>query len=453
MSETLRAVDLTQGSVWKKLIRFVLPILASSFLQIAFFSVDAIIVGRFAGKEALAAIDAVIQVIWAPLGIFFGFATGITIVVSQLYGAKKMKDLYEAIETGMTISILVGLVCSILFFLSSTFAVDALNVPSNISSMSLIYLQICFAGMVFETVYNMSAGILKALGDSKTPFFALVIAGLMNTILDVIFVAYFKMGVAGAAIATVLSLLTASLITAGIVWKSYRPRFRIHKEKVRHMTKVGLPIAIQASVFPVSNLIIRTYLNQVGSLGISAYALFGSMDAIFWSVTESMGSAVSTFVAQNYGSGFHERAKKGIRGGLIIMSSIIIPASVLVYFFSGVIGKLFLMPNDYAVLPIAERIAHIQAPFYLMFGIAELYSSAIKGTGETMKPMIVSVLFMAVSRLVYLWFFIGDVNDLYEIIFLYPMSWTLTGAAFLLYYLMVKDRIFHKEIKSLEVRG
>lgn len=135
------------------------------------------------------------------------------------------------------------------------------------------------------------------------------------------------------------------------------------------------------------------------------------------------------------------------------MSSIIIPASVLVYFFSGVIGKLFLMPNDYAVLPIAERIAHIQAPFYLMFGIAELYSSAIKGTGETMKPMIVSVLFMAVSRLVYLWFFIGDVNDLYEIIFLYPMSWTLTGAAFLLYYLMVKDRIFHKEIKSLEVRG
>lgn len=453
MSETVRAVDLTQGSVWKKLIRFLLPILASSFLQIAFFSVDAIIVGRFAGKDALAAIDAVIQVIWAPLGIFFGFATGITIVVSQLYGAKKIRDLYEAIETGMTVSIVVGLICSVVFFLASGFAVKVLNVPDNISSMSLIYLQICFAGMVFETVYNMSAGILRALGDSKSPFFALVVAGLMNTILDVAFVAYFKLGVTGAAIATVLSLFTSCAITTSIVWKSYRPRLRIHREKIRYMTKVGLPIAIQASVFPVSNLIVRTYLNQVGSLGISAYALFGSMDAIFWSVTESMGSAVSTFVAQNYGSGFRVRAKQGIRGGLIIMSSIIVPASVLIYFFTGEIGKLFLMPNDYAVLPIAERIAHMQAPFYLMFGIAELYSSAIKGTGETLKPMVVSVLFMAVSRLVYLWFFIGDVKDLYDIIFLYPMSWTLTGAAFLIYYLIVKDKIFARGMKPLEMRG
>lgn len=453
MSETLRAVDLTQGSVWKKLIRFLLPILASSFLQIAFFSVDAIIVGRFAGKEALAAIDAVIQVIWAPLGIFFGFATGITIVVSQLYGAKKIKELYEAIETGMTASVVVGLSCSLSFFLSSGFAVRVLNVPDNIASMSLIYLQICFAGMVFETVYNMSSGILRALGDSKTPFFALVVAGLMNTILDIIFVAYFKMGVMGAAVATVLSLFTACFFTTGVVWRAYRPRFRIHKDKLKHMTKVGLPIAVQASVFPVSNLIVRTYLNQVGSLGISAYALFGSMDAIFWSVTESMGSAVSTFVAQNFGSGFFERAKKGIRGGLIIMSAIIVPASVIIYFFTGVIGKLFLMPADYAVLPIAEQIAHIQAPYYLMFGIAELYSSAIKGTGETLRPMLVSVLFMAISRLVYLWLFIENTSNLYEIIFLYPMSWTLTGAAFLLYYLIVRNKLFQREIKPLEVRG
>ncbi len=434
--------DLTKGSIYSKLLHFVAPLLAGSLLQVAYYFVDALIVGRYVGKEALGAIDAVFHLVWMPLAVFLGFAAGASVLISQYFGAKKESEQKNMIDSSVAISYVVGAVLSLCGVAASKYVLRLSNIPEDIFDLAHTYIIVCYAGLVFEVIYNMNSSVLRALGNSRTPFAALAVGCVVNICLDIAFVIFLDMGIFGAALATFIALGVSAFIVAVAVGRAYRPKFRLHRSSISEMLSKGLPIALQTAFFPISNIIIRSYLNLTGTESISAMALTGSLDAFVWVYIDSVTVAVSTFVAQNYGAGEPERARKGLKAGMVLMGAVVVSFSTLLVIFAVPLGKIFLGPEDYGVLPLMAELVRIQAPFYVVFGIAELIGGAIKGTGDTLRPMLITLVFTVGARLVWVWFFIGENPIIHRIILCYPISWALTAAVFAADYAHRRSTIY-----------
>lgn len=442
-----KELDLTKGTIWKTLIIFTLPILAGNFFQHLYAAADAVIVGKFTGKEGLAAIDSVSSLLKLPISLFSGLSAGATIIISQLFGAKKSNELFAAIHTSIGLTLIAGVGLSIIGVLISPLLLFMMGVPDDIFQMTLTYVRVYFAGMGVSLFYNIGSGILRAMGNSKTPFYALIVASLLNVILDLIFIAVFNWGIGGAAAATVISqLISAAIILFALTDKdSYCPlhlsKIKIERLSAITIARLGLPIGIQSAFFPIANMIIQATVNGTGTANIAAWALCGKLDLLIWILLEAMTTSVATFVAQNYGAKKYERITAVVRAGLIMSAAMVGSICVILYFWNVPLGKLFINSKDYGILTISEKLMHILIPFYVVFIFTEVFSAAINATGETFTPMLITLLGVCASRLVWIFFFV-PLNPVIEMIVLaFPISWTLTSIIFTIYYFIYKKKL------------
>ena len=433
-------VDLTNGPVWRQLMLFFLPILAGSLLQQLYVTVDAVIIGQFAGKTGLAAIDSVNTLLRLPTNFFVGLSTGATIIISHLFGAKKEAALSSSIHTAVAFALLGGLILSGVGLLTASFWVHQLDVPQDISGLALAYVRIHFSGFALSMLYNISAGILRAIGDSRTPFLILILSSTLNVVLDLLFVGKMGLSVAGAALATVIAQGFSALLVLHALSRLNAPyRFRLKKlrlerSRVYSFMTIGLPIALQSSLYPIANMLIQSRINSTGTDNIAAWALCGKMDFLIWLVTDSLAAAISTFVAQNEGAGLHQRARHGTRTALWMTLSFVALQSTILYLWNQPFASLFIDAADADILPLAGRMMRFLSPLYVFYVFGEIYSGAIRGSGETFHPMLITMLTTCATRILWILVVVPRYDSIYVILSSFPISWVLTSVAFAVYY-------------------
>lgn len=430
--------DLTEGIVWQKVLIFAMPILVGILLQSLYTTVDAIIIGRFAGKEALAAIESVYTLTKLPVNFFVGISSGATIIISQYFGAKKFDELSNACHTAIIFALLGGFLLSIVAIFISPFIINLLKVPEGIYKDAHMYVIIFFSGMTASMTYNIGAGIFRALGNSKTPFYFLIIANILNIGLDLLLVATFKLGVVGAGLATVISqflcglLIVIALAKTNLPCKIYFRKIRFHKIHVDEFIRLGLPVGIQSTLYPVSNMIIQTSINSFGINSIAAWAVCGKLDFLVWFISDAFCMTISTFVAQNYGAQKYKRATKGVRVSAIMSLLLVACVSCILYFFSEPLGRFLI--DDSEVISITSEIMHFLAPLYIFYVIGAVLPGAIRATGESVKPMIITLFGSCLCRVLWILFVVPFNPTLMMVLSCYPVSWAITSLMYLVFY-------------------
>lgn len=440
--------DLTIGSVWRVLIAFAIPILLGIILQSLYVIVDAIIIGKFAGKSALATIESVYTLTKLPVNFFVGMSTGATIIISQYFGAKNSQRVSDACHTAIVFSLIGGAILSVLMIVISPIMINVLNVPNEIASDAQTYVIIYFGGLAAMMTYNIGAGIFRALGNSKTPFYFLIIANVLNITLDLIFVAAFDLGVKGAGVATVVSQITCAilmfiaLLKTNMSCRIVLKRLKIHREHLRSFLTLGLPVGIQSMLYPISNMFIQTSINTFGVNAIAAWAICGKLDFFVWYIPDAMSQAISTFVAQNVGAKKIKRTKQGVIVGTMIALVIVIIVSVILYYFNHLFS--LALVDDQSVIAIVSQIMAFLAPLYFLYVLGAILPGAIRGAGESFKPMVITLLLSALLRVVWIIVVLPVKPTLMMTLASYPVSWAITSLAFIIYYQRYFSKLEHQ---------
>lgn len=430
---------ITEGVIWKQLLLFFFPILFGTFFQQLYNTADAVIVGRFVGKEGLAAVGgSTAMIINLIVGFFVGLSSGATVIISQFYGARHAQRVEEAVHTAIAFSIVGGLVLMVFGILLAPASLKAMDTPDNIMGDSVLYLRIYCLGLVGNLIYNMGAGILRAIGDSKRPLYFLIASCLTNIVLDIVLVLGFHMGVAGAAIATISSQFVSAFLVLAVLMRAddmYRFTFRkmrLHLDMVRRIIQIGLPAGLQSVMYSASNIIIQTSVNALGTDVIAAWTAYGKIDSIYWMIINAFGIAVTTFVGQNFGAGKNDRVLKGTKVCLGISMGATVFLSVFLYTFGQYIYLLF--TTDTAVIEKGMEILHFLAPTFFTYVCIEILSGALRGIGDCWIPMIMTALGVCLLRVVWIFIAVPIYPDIKTICFSYPLTWTITSVLFLLYY-------------------
>lgn len=438
-ARTTSSNGITEGVIWQQLLAFFFPILFGTFFQQLYNTADAIIVGQFLGKEALAAVGGGTgTAINLLIGFFTGLAAGATVIISQHYGAKNDEKVSASIHTAIALALVGGLIISIVGYVFTKPMLELIGTPDDVLPLAVSYMQIYFLGGIPVVMYNMGAGIFRAMGDSRSPFYFLIASCLTNIVLDLLFVGVFGMNVEGAAIATVISqILSMSLIFITLMRRKDSTRLRIRKiafdrTLLRQMLMIGFPAGIQSIMYTISNLIIQAAINQYGTDTAAAWAGWSKLDQIFWMFINAFSIAITTFVGQNFGAGKIDRARKGV-----LTVTIMAAASTLAieagYFLVGRYG-LMLFITDSAVLEIGVSIMKYIVPWYITYIAIELLSGAIRGVGKSLIPTLISVFGICVLRIVWIYVSPAINPTLFGVLFSYPFSWVVTSLLFIIYY-------------------
>jgi len=436
---------ITDGVIWKQLLLFFFPLLFGTFFQMLYNTTDTIIVGRFVGTVALSAIGgAAAMIVNVVVGAFTGLSSGATVIIAQFYGAKDHGKVSKAVHTAIAISLLLGVIFTVAGFLTSGAMLKGMNTPEESYAQSKIYLQIYFLGMVPNLLYNTGAGILRAIGDSKRPLYYLIISTLANIVLDLLFVTAFHMGVAGAALATILcQLLSAVLVMQCLLRtkESYGVRIRkirIYQGYPSRILKIGIPAMIQSLAYSITNVILQVAVNGYGTSYIAGWAACSKADQLFWMTSNSFGIAVTTFISQNYGAGKMARVKKCIKQSLIIDTIITISLSLFLWFASRLLLSLF--TTDAEVVDLGFMMMHFFIPCYATFICVEIFSDVLRGLGDSVAPMIICVSGICILRILWVLFATKIRTGFDTIMWSYPVSWVPTSILLVVYYLMTWHR-------------
>ena len=450
----VRNVALTEGTIWKKLLIFALPLMLSNFLQQLYNTADLLIVGRFIGTEAQAAVGATGSLSNMLIGFFIGLSTGCAVVVAQMYGAEDEDGLYRMVHSSMSIALVSGVVLSVAGFFLSTPLLRLMNTPEEILADASVYLRIFFAGSIPSLLYNMGAGILRSVGDSKRPFYFLAVSSITNILLDLLFIAVFGWGVAGAAWATVISniiaavLVMMSLSKTDESYKLYLRDIAFHGPVGKRALKIGVPAGLQSVLISGSNVIIQTAVNGFGTLAVAGYAAAGRIDGFVWVTLNAVALAAMTFMGQNIGAGKIERAKKGLRQAIVLV--VIVSGGLGAFFliFAGPLAALF-NPDPAVTFYIRQVMLYILS-IYWLFGINEVIGGALRGVGRSMVPMLVTLICMSGFRVFWV-YVILPLNRTFDFMLLaYPLSYILTIIVYLIYMKMVDWLPKREEIEPIE---
>lgn len=430
---------ITEGVIWKQLLAFFFPILFGTFFQQLYNTADAIIVGQFLGKEALAAVGGGTgTAINLLIGFFTGLSAGATVIISQHYGAENSERVSASIHTAIALALLGGLIISILGYAFTRPMLELIGTPEEILPLAVSYMHIYFLGGIPVVMYNMGAGIFRAMGDSRSPFYFLIASCLTNIVLDLLFVGGMGMNVEGAAIATVISqILSMVLIFVTLMRRTDSAKLVIRKiafdrTLLKQMLMIGFPAGIQSIMYTISNLIIQAAINQYGTDTAAAWAGWSKLDQIFWMFINAFSIAITTFVGQNFGAGKIDRARKGVRT-VVLMSAVSTLAIEAGYFLVGRYG-LMLFITDSAVLEIGVSIMHYIVPWYITYIAIELLSGAVRGVGKSLIPTLISVFGICVLRIIWIYISPAVSPTLFGVLFSYPFSWIVTSLLFIIYY-------------------
>ena len=428
---------MTEGSIVKSLLLFALPLIFGNLLQQLYNTADSIIVGNFVGANALAAVGSSGSPIYLLIGFSQGLAVGAGVVVSQFLGAKDHREAQEAVHTSLAIAVIMGLLLTVGGIACGRALLVAMNTPAEVLGDAVTYIRIYFGGVLFSVVYNMTAGILNAAGNSRRSLIYLAWASVTNIVLDLVFIVIFRMGVAGAAIATDISQLVSCVLSLRFLIKSTDdcrviPRaIRLHKKMAARIIRVGLPTGIQNMVISFSNVLVQASVNSYGAAAMAGFAAYMKIDGFNILPVSSISMAATTFVGQNYGAGRLDRVKKGTWVTLAMGLVYTLITGALLLLGQDVIMHLF--TNDETVVFFGEAAMHWFCPFYFLLSILHGLAGAVRGTGASVPPMVVLLVSLCLFRVVWIQFLLPFFPTIDGVFILYPVSWGLGAVLMALY--------------------
>ena len=441
MREKEKVNQITEGVIWKQLLLFFFPIVFGTFFQQVYNTADTIVVGRFVGKQALAAVGgSASQIANLIVGFFVGLSSGAAVVISQFYGARDKKNVEKALHTAFAFSIAAGAVLTVVGILITRPALLMMNTPEDAVADSVIYLRIYFGGMIFNLIYNMGAAILSAVGDSKRPLYVLIITCGLNIVLDILFVMLFHLGVLGVAAATVTSQVISALLVTGMLLKTKEiyvlrlSRIRFNKNMLLSVLRIGIPTGLESVMYNISNIVIQVFVNHLGTDTVAAWGTLGKIDALFWMVINAFAISITTFVGQNFGAGKYHRMRKSVRVCMIM--SMIGSAVLILFMYTAAPWIYRLFTTDQAVITAGVHMSRFLLPSYFIYVIIGILSGALRGTGKVLVPMLLTC--GGVCSLRILWLFSAGrmYPGINTIMLSYPVSWSITAVLFIVYYLV-----------------
>ena len=445
--------DITEGVIWKQILIFFFPIMIGTFFQQLYNTTDAIIVGKYLGKEALSAVGGTTGTIINLLVNFFvGLSSGATVIISQYYGGKKYEDVVDSVYSALGIAIAGGIIMMVTGMAAAPAMLKAMNTPEDIIGYSLKFIRIYFIGMTANLIYNVGAGILRAMGDSKRPLYFLIVSCMVNIVLELLFVAVLGMGISGAALATVISQFLSAVLVLLVLKEPDKPyqiqlkKIHIDKVKSKEIFTIGLPAGIQSVMYSISNMLIQSCVNSFGTDTVAAWTAYSKIDGLFWMVSGAFGVSITTFVGQNYGAGKIERVKKGVTQCLGMFMFVAFALSFILYFSSRYL--LLLFTSDLAVVEIGDRILKFLVPSYFTFVAIEILSGALRGMGNSLFPMIITACGVCGLRILWIVSVVPFRNTLETVSLSYPVSWATTSVLFIIYY-----NYFWRKKRSQTVEG
>ena len=433
-----KTADLTEGPVGKQLIAFALPFLGSSLIQQLYNTVDLMFVGRLIGTEASAAVGASSLLVTLLVGFFTGMSVGIGIISAHAFGAGNSRELHDIIHTAAGFTIAGSVVLMTIGWICSPVFLAWMNTPDSIMPLALTYIRVYFISVFSVIAYNIASGILRSLGDSRSPMIYQFFGGAVNVATDALFIAVLKWGVAGAALATLFSQTTAALLCTRQICRlddsiRLRPRrIRIDFQVLLRILRIGIPAAVQAMVITLSNLVVQSQINILGVESIAAFTAYFKVENFIYLPIMAFGQANTAFVGQNTGAGKWDRVTKSVRFTLFSGSctAIVIAAALLI--FSRTFFCLF--SSDDSVIALGGQIALRTFPFYFLYVFLETYSGTIRGSGRTLPPMLIVVINMCAVRIAVLMLLVHIFHSAAGVALVYPVTWACTVFCLAVYY-------------------
>ena len=431
--------DLTTGVVWKKLLIFFLPIAAGTCIQQLYNAVDGMVVGRFVGTAALAAVGgSAAQIINLLIGFFVAVTTGSSVLIAQIFGAGRYGDIKKASGSALMMCLIMGLALTVFGLFASPAILRLLKTPADTLAGSVLYLRIYFLGVPFILILNMESNMLRAVGDSVSPFIYMVAACVCNIILDIVFVVFFHWRITGVAVATVIAqILNASLLTA----KLFRPGgeygleisdLRLKRQFISGMLRIGIPAGLQASMFSISNMVIQVGVNTLGTIVVASWAMTSKVDGIYWAVSNALGAAITSFIGQNIGAGDYDRVKQCIRQGMILSVGITVFLSSALMLLGRPLLKILTTDKD--VISTTYTMMTYFVPYYFTWTLIEVISAVLRGAGDAVKPVIIIGIGICLFRIIWIVTVFAAIHTVLVLSLSYVTSWVITGVALFIYY-------------------
>lgn len=428
---------MTEGPIWKNILYFSIPLILGNLFQQFYNTVDSIIVGNYIGSEALAAVGSSGSIINLLVGFCIGASAGAGVVISQFFGARDKEGVRKAVHTTVAIAICAGAVVSVAGIFFSPLILRAMGTPQEVFSQAVSYLKIFFGGMVFSVIYNMSAGILNAVGNSKRSLMYLVIAAVSNIFLDLLFVVVFHMGVVGVALATDISqflscvFIIAFLVRSQDIYRLKIRDIRFYDNLLGKILRIGLPTGVQNIVISLSNVVVQSSVNSFGAVAMAGFAAYVKIDGFNILPVLSFSMAATTFTGQNVGAGNYDRVKRGIYVSAAMGVCYTIVTGILLMLFAPQVIGVF--TNKAEVVEYGVYILKFFCPYYWMLGILQVLAGTIRGTGKTLQAMFVFLFSMCIFRVIWIWIALKVAHELSYVMIVYPVSW-LVGMAMILVY-------------------
>ena len=446
-------IDMCNGSIMDKLISFSLPLMVSGILQLAFNAVDIIVVGRFSGSQALAAVGSTTALINVFANLFIGISLGANVLAARFYAAGKDREMSETVHTSITLALISGIMMAVIGVLLAKWALEIMGTPDDVIGQSALYMRIYFMGMPFFMLYNYGAAILRAIGDTKRPLIFLIISGIANAALNMILVILFHMGVAGVAIGTIISQLISCVLVLTCLYRSegsYQLRFsklKINGAYMEQIFQVGVPAGIQSTVINLSNALLQSSVNSFGSIAMAGYTAANNMLGFLYMSVNSITQACMSFTSQNYGVGKLKRMDKVLRDCVILSISIAAVLGGLAYCFGPQILTVY--TSDPKVINCGMEILAYTSITYFLCGIMDLFPGALRGMGYSAVPMVLSVIGTVGTRIVWVFGIFPNHRSLSVLFVSYPVSWILTIVLQVMCFYFVRKRVHQKEKRLL----
>ncbi|MBQ6835248.1 MAG: MATE family efflux transporter [Lachnospiraceae bacterium] len=422
-----QAMMMTEGVIWRQLIAFAVPLLLGNLLQQLYNTVDSIVVGQFIGSEALAAVSSSNSLINLIIGMFLGISTGAGVIISQYYGARNETKMQQAVHTSIGLCFIGGIILIFVGIAFSPAILRMMGTPEEVMPNSVIYFRIFFAGSLFNLTYNMAAGILRAVGDSKNPLYFLAASSVTNIILDILFVVIGGMGVEGVAIATVIAqalsmvLCLRTLAKAEDIYRLDFKKIKLNKPMVRMILTTGLPTGFQHSIISLSNVIVQANINAYGAMAMAGFGCYLKIDGFAQLPMQSFCLAATTFTGQNIGARKPERVKKGIKENIIICMIYVGVVSTILFGFAPQLVRIF--STEPEVIRYGTITMRMIIPFYVLLPVHQVLMGTMRGAGKTMYSMAFSVSNMCVLRMIYINLLVPLFPSYEAVMLCYPITW------------------------------
>lgn len=439
-------MDMCNGPLLKKIILFAIPLMLSGVLQLLFNAADVIVVGRFTGNEALAAVGSTSSLINLLINLFVGVSVGANVLLGKHIGARDEESASKTVHTAVTFALVVGIAMIFVGFFLSQPLLELMGTPEDVINLSVLYMRIYFVGMPAFMFYNFGAALLRAVGDTKRPLYFLTLAGIINVIFNLIFVIVFHMGVAGVALATIISEgISAFLVflclkgADGVLHLDHRS-LSFHKDVAIQMMKIGLPAGLQGCIFSVSNVLIQSSVNSFGSIAMAGNTASANLEGFVYNAMNSLYQTSLSFTSQNMGAKKYKRVDKILIECLVIVMIVGIVMGGGAYLIGT--SLLSIYSSDPQVISYGLlRMSLICVPYFLC-GMMDVFVGSLRGMGYSVMPMLVSLTGACLFRIVWIFTIFATNRSLFVLYFSYPVSWALTATAHLICYMIVRKKVF-----------